>query len=44
LYNLIAVPSYLFAHETIKEIDIKPTDKILDIGCGDGRIILERVI
>jgi ubiquinone/menaquinone biosynthesis C-methylase UbiE len=31
----------LFARETIKEIDIKPTDKILDIGCGDGRITLD---
>lgn len=41
LYNLIAVPQYLFAQETIKEIDIKPTNKILDIGCGDGRITLD---
>ncbi len=41
LYNLIAVPQYFFAQETIKEMEINPTDRILDIGCGDGKITLD---
>lgn len=29
---------YEFAHMMIKNAGIKPTDRILDIGCGDGKI------
>ncbi|GEM_PF-624733 len=29
---------YDFAHRLLKDAGIKPTDRILDIGCGDGRV------
>lgn len=29
---------YEFAHMMIRNTNIKPTDRILDIGCGDGKI------
>lgn len=29
---------YEFAHKLIATAEIKPTDRILDIGCGDGKI------
>ena len=29
---------YDFAHELIRDADIKETSRVLDIGCGDGKI------
>lgn len=41
LYNSNSTPQYLFAHGLIEHMDIKPTDTILDIGCGDGRVTVD---
>ena len=38
------VPSTLFtAEQVIELLNIKETDSIIDLGCGDGRIIFKAV-
>jgi ubiquinone/menaquinone biosynthesis C-methylase UbiE len=40
-YRINSKLQYIFAHNVIKEINFKARDRILDMGCGDGKIAAE---